>query len=70
MDLQKESEVDVNGTRHFQFSTILSCKVLVMEQRTREKKKAKRTIHIDIDGISEEEASEDEEGQADLDGDL
>jgi hypothetical protein len=70
VDLQKESEVNVNGTMHFQFSTILSCKVLVMEQRTREKKKAKRTIHIDIDGISEEEASEDEEGQADLDGDL
>ena len=63
VDLQKESKVDVNGTMHFQFSTILSCKVLVMTQRTKEKKKAKRTVHVDIDGISEEEASEDE-GQA------
>ena len=35
----------------------------MMAQRTREKKKAKRTVHVDIDGISEEEASEDEEGQ-------
>ena len=69
VDLQKEGEVDVNGTRHFQFSSILSCKVLVMAQRTKEKKKAKRTIHVDIDEISEEEASEDEEVQ-DLNLDL
>jgi hypothetical protein len=34
-----------------------------MTQRTKEKKKVKRTVHVDIDGISEEEASEDE-GQA------
>jgi hypothetical protein len=64
VDLQKESEVETrDGTMHFQFSTILSCKVLVMTQRTKEKKKVKRTVHVDIDGISEEEASEDE-GQA------
>ena len=64
VDLQKESEVETrDGTMHFQFSTILSCKVLVMAQRTREKKKAKRTIHVDIDGISEEDASSDEEEQ-------
>ena len=63
VDLQKESEVNVNGTMHFQFSTILSCKVLVMAQRTKEKKRAKRTVHVDIDRISDESASEDEEGQ-------
>ena len=68
MDLQKESEVETrDGTTHFQFSTILSCKVLVMAQRTKEKKKAKRTIHVDVDGISEEEASSDEEQDYNLD---
>ena len=70
VDLQKEGEVETkDGTVHFQFSSILSCKVLVMAQRTKEKKKAKRTIHVDIDEISEEEASEDEEVQ-DLNLDL
>jgi glycerol-3-phosphate responsive antiterminator len=51
VDLQKESKVDVNGTMHFQFSTILSCKVLVIVQGTKEKKRSKRTVHVDfIDG--------------------
>lgn len=71
VDLQKESEVTTkDGTVHFQFSSILTCKVLVMAQRTKEKKKAKRTIHVDIDEISEEEASESEDEVQDLDLDV
>ena len=59
--LQKEGEVEVSGRMHYQFYTILSCKVQVMLQQTTHKKKAKRSIHVDVDKDSEEEDSDAEQ---------
>jgi len=51
--LQKVDEVVVGGHTHYQFNTIYSCKVRAMVQRTSQKKKAYRSIHIALDGLEE-----------------
>ncbi len=48
-------EVLYSGSAHYQFNTIYSCKVQMMKLRTTEKKKARRSVHVDIDKCSEEE---------------
>jgi hypothetical protein len=55
--LQKVDEVVYNGSAHYQFNTIYSCKVQTMKLRTMEKKKARQSVHVDIDKHSEEENS-------------
>ncbi len=56
--LEKVDEVVYNGSAHYQFNTIYSCKVQTMKLRTMEKKKARRSVHVDIDKCSEEENSD------------
>jgi hypothetical protein len=56
--LQKGDKVKYNGSAHYQFNTIYSCKVQTMKVRTTERKKARRSVHVDIDECSEEENSD------------
>jgi hypothetical protein len=56
--LQKVDEVEYNGSAHYQFNTIYSFKVQTMKVRTTERKKARRSVHVDIDECSGEENSD------------
>ncbi len=56
--LQKVDKVEYNGSAHYQFNTIYSCKVQTMKVQTTERKKARRSVHVDIDKRSEEENSD------------
>jgi hypothetical protein len=64
--LQKVDEVVHNGYTHYQFNTIYSCKVQAMVQRKSQKKKAWRSVHIDLDQLNE---GEDSDGYDDNEGD-
>jgi hypothetical protein len=57
--LQKHDVVVVGGHSHYQFYTIYSCKVRTMDQRSTQKKKARRSIFVDeVDDLSDEEDSD------------
>ncbi len=57
--LQKHDVVVVGGHSHYQFYTIYSCKVWTMDQRSTQKKKARRSIFVDqVDDLSDEEDSD------------
>ncbi len=56
--LQKVGKVEYNGSAHYQFNSIYSCKVQMMKVQTTERKKARRSVHVDIDKCSEEENSD------------
>ena len=56
--LQKVDKVVYNGSAHYQFNTIYSCKVQTMKVQTTERKKARRSVHGDISERSEEENSD------------
>ena len=55
--LMKFDEVFYSGQKHFQFNTIYSCKVQVVELWTTQKKKARQNIHVDDDKVSKDEDS-------------
>ncbi len=55
--LQMVDEVVYNGSAHYQFNKIYSCKVQTMKLQTTEKKNARRYVHVNIDKRSEEENS-------------
>ncbi len=55
--LQKVDKVVYNGSAHYHFNTSYSCKVQTMKLRTTEKKKARKSVHVDINKCSEEENS-------------
>ena len=57
-DSAKGGQVVYNGSAHYQFNTIYSYKVQTMKLRTMEKKKARQSVHVDIDKHSEEENSD------------
>jgi hypothetical protein len=63
--LQKVDEVIHSNHMHFQFNTIYSSKVQVMVQRTTQKKKVKRAVHVDDDEASEEEDTDGEDNDGD-----
>jgi hypothetical protein len=71
--LQKVGKVEVNGTTHYQFNTVYSCKVHTMDQRTMQKKKPRRSIFVDEEELSEASASDsenDSDNEIDIDPDL
>ena len=52
-------QVLVGNHTHYQFVTIYSCKLQAMEQRSTQKKKARRTVFVDqLDGLNDEEDSD------------
>ncbi len=58
-DLKKMGEVVFNGHTHFQFNTIYTCRVKTMKARTSQKRKVRRSVHVDDDeDLSEEENSD------------
>jgi hypothetical protein len=57
--LQKYDVVVVGGHSHYQFITIYSCKVRTMDQRSTQKKKARRSVFVDqVENLSNEEDSD------------
>ena len=50
-----------DGHTHFQFNTLYSCKVQVMVQMTIAKKKAGRSVSVDVEEINEVEDSDGED---------
>ena len=69
--LQKWDQVVVGDHTHYQFVTIYSCKLQAMEQRSTQKKKARRTVFVDqLDGLSDEENSDggDDDGDDPMNG--
>jgi hypothetical protein len=61
--LQKVDKVEYNGSAHYQLNTIYSCKVQMMKVRTTERKKARRSVHVDIDERSKEENSNEDDDE-------
>ena len=59
--LKKIDEVIHGGHTHFQFNTVYSCKVRVMFQQTIAKKKARRSVSVDVEEIDQGEDSEGED---------
>ena len=58
--LQRCEDVIVGGNTHFQFNTTYTCKMLVMEQRSAQKKRAVRTVFVDeVGNLSDDEDSDD-----------
>ena len=57
-DLRKMGEVVYSGHTHFQFNTIYICRVKTMKVRTMQKKKVRRSVHVDAEDLSEEENSD------------
>jgi hypothetical protein len=59
--LQRCEELIVSGNTHFQFNTIYTCRMLAMEQRSAQKKKAVRSVFVDAVGA----LSDDDDSDAD-----
>jgi hypothetical protein len=57
-DLKKMGEVVYSGHTHYQFNTIYTCRVKTMKVRTMQKKKVRRSVHVDAEDLSEEENSD------------
>jgi len=58
-DLKKMGEVVYGGQTHFQFNTIYSWKVRTMKLWTMQKKKVRRSVHVDTDDLSETDGDDD-----------
>ena len=60
--LQRCEELIVSGNTHFQFNTIYTCRMLAMEQRSAQKKKAMRTVFVDeVGDLSDDVNSDDDQ---------
>jgi len=59
--LQRCEEVIVGGNTHFQFNTIYTCRMLAMEQRSAQKKKAMRTVFVDEVGYLSDDVDSDDD---------
>ena len=58
--LQRCEEVIVGGNTHFQFNTMYTCRMLAMEQRSAQKKRAMHTVFVDeVGNLSDDVDSDD-----------